>query len=147
MQMQVILEGSKYRPFFETLVKLWWHHGGTLSTYIISLVLSHCDGGGGWSSSFPSIRPVIRPVIQVPHPWMEEEDNDDEWRPQQFYPNVISRACSRACWWWGAWAVANNDGHRRWPFLIQKKNTRNLIGDYISQKEREVSYDELRSSW
>jgi hypothetical protein len=28
---------------------------------------------------------------------MEEEDDDDEWRPQQFYPNVISRAYSRAC--------------------------------------------------
>ncbi len=31
--------------------------------------------------------------------------------------------------------------------LIQKKNTRNLTGDYISQKEREVSDDELRSFW
>jgi hypothetical protein len=66
-----------------------------------------------WWSSFPS----IRPVIQVPHPWMEEEEDDDEWRSQQFYPNVISGACSRACWWWGAWAVASDDGHRCWPFL------------------------------
>jgi hypothetical protein len=41
----------------------------------------------------------IRPIIQVPHPWMEEEEDDDEWQPQQFYPNVISEACSRACWW------------------------------------------------
>jgi hypothetical protein len=41
----------------------------------------------------------IRPIIQVPHPWMEEEEEDDEWQPQQFYPNVISEACSRACWW------------------------------------------------
>ncbi len=41
----------------------------------------------GWSS-FPSIRPVIRPVIQVPHPWMkkmmEREDDDDSWRRPQF---------------------------------------------------------------
>jgi hypothetical protein len=24
---------------------------------------------------------------------MEEEDNDDKWRPQQFYLDVISGAC------------------------------------------------------
>ncbi len=41
----------------------------------------------GWSS-FPSIRPVIRPVIQVPHPWMKKmmelDDDDDSWRRPQF---------------------------------------------------------------
>jgi hypothetical protein len=37
--------------------------------------------------------------------------------------------------------------HVKLDELIQKKNTRNLTGDYISQKEREVSDDELRSFW
>ncbi len=49
------------------------------SSYIIDLVLSS-EG----RPFHPSIRFVIRPVIQVPHPWMkkmmEREDDDDSWR-------------------------------------------------------------------
>jgi hypothetical protein len=30
---------------------------------------------------------------------MEEEEDDDEWRLQQFYLDVISGACLRAYWW------------------------------------------------
>ncbi len=35
---------------------------------------------------------------------MEEEDDDDEWRPQQFYLDVISGACEPiggGHFWWG----------------------------------------------
>jgi hypothetical protein len=63
-----------------------------ISSYIIDLVLS--AEGRPFHPSVPS----SVSFIQVPNPWMEEDD-DDEWRPQQFYPNVISGACSRACWW------------------------------------------------
>jgi hypothetical protein len=94
--------------------------GAFICTYIISLVLSPCDGGGGWSSSVPSSKFLI--------PGWKRRMTTNGGRN-----NFIQmRSAELARWWWGAWAVASDDGRRCWPFLIQKKNTRNLTGDYIS---------------
>jgi hypothetical protein len=75
-----------------------WEYGMEITSDMDLIFLYIRLGFVRWGSSFPSICPVIHPIIQVLHPWMKKmmewEEDDNSWRRQECLHMFMW-----SCWW------------------------------------------------
>jgi len=85
---------------------------------------------------------------------MEEDDDDDEWRPQQFYLDVISGACEPiggGHFWWGVGIGGEMIGImcvcvcccRSCRYVLDMARVRHIVPDPFDDNLRLVIFSDL----